>query len=47
MSVTNPLVQYQQQKQGTGVSGMNQRSSETTVGLIFLPQVVAMIHLYN
>jgi hypothetical protein len=47
MSVTNPLVQYQSTKTGAGVSGMYDKSSTTTIGLIFLPQVVAMIHLYN
>lgn len=47
MSVTNPLVQYRSTKSGTGVSGMSNKSSDTTIGLIFVPQVVAMIHLYN
>jgi hypothetical protein len=47
MSVTNPLVQYQSQKMGLGVAGMTNKSSETTIGVIFVPQVVAMIHLYN
>jgi hypothetical protein len=47
MSVTNPLVQYQQTKRQTGLSGMQVTSSETTLGVIFLPQVTAMIHLYN
>lgn len=46
MSVTNPLVTYDQVKQQTG-PGMSSTDSETTVGVIFLPQVTAMIHLYN
>lgn len=47
MSVTNPLVQYSSTKQGTGVPNMSSKASQTTIGLIFEPQVVAMIHLYN
>ena len=46
MSVTNPLVTYDSTKQQMG-AGMTSNSSETSVGVIFLPQVVAMIHLYN
>jgi hypothetical protein len=47
MSVTNPLVQYQSSKMGMGAPNMDTKSSETTIGVIFQPQVVAMIHLYN
>jgi hypothetical protein len=46
MSVTNPLVQYQSTKEQMG-AGMSQTSSETSLGVIFVPQVTAMIHLYN
>ena len=46
MSVTNPLVQYQQVKRQAGPSMYN-TTSETTLGVIFVPQVTAMIHLYN
>jgi hypothetical protein len=46
MSVTNPLVQYTSTKQQMG-SGISDKDSETTIGIIFVPQVVAMIHLYN
>ncbi|HEY5926978.1 MAG TPA: outer membrane beta-barrel protein [Kofleriaceae bacterium] len=46
MSVTNPLVQYQQLKRQAGPSMYN-TDSATTLGVIFVPQVTAMIHLYN
>lgn len=46
MSVTNPLVTYAQAKQQIG-PGMSTTESETTVGVIFVPQVSAMIHLYH
>ncbi|HEY5946783.1 MAG TPA: outer membrane beta-barrel protein [Kofleriaceae bacterium] len=46
MSVTNPLVQYQQVKQQMG-PGMSDKDASTTIGVIFVPQVTAMIHLYN
>jgi hypothetical protein len=46
MSVTNPLVQYASAKQQMG-AGISSKASETTIGVIFVPQVVAMIHLYN
>jgi len=46
MSVTNPIVQYEQRKTPSGTSATN-KTSETTIGLIFVPQVVAMVHLYN
>lgn len=46
MSVTNPLVQYASSKQQAG-PGVSNKSSETTIGVIFQPGVVAMIHLYN
>ncbi|HEX5060567.1 MAG TPA: hypothetical protein VFV99_14465 [Kofleriaceae bacterium] len=49
MSVTNPLVAYQSTKATMDIGGMavTNKTSETTIGVIFLPQVVAMIHLYN
>jgi hypothetical protein len=46
MSVTNPLVQYESSKEQMG-AGMSEKSSETSLGVIFVPQVTAMIHLYN
>jgi hypothetical protein len=46
MSVTNPLVTYDSTKQQTG-PGMSSKDGETTIGVIFVPQVTAMIHLYN
>jgi hypothetical protein len=46
MSVTNPLVQYASTKQQVGPS-MSTQDGDTTIGIIFVPQVTAMIHLYN
>lgn len=46
MSVTNPLVQYASTKQQVA-QGISNTNSETTIGVIFTPQVSAMIHLYN
>ena len=43
MSVTNPLVQYARRS----VEVSDTTDSETTIGAIFVPQVTAMIHLYN
>jgi hypothetical protein len=47
MSVTNPLVQYASVKQQGGMANVSETTSSTTLGLIFVPQVTAMIHLYN
>lgn len=47
MSVTNPIVQYQSVKQQAGMAGLTNRETDTSLGLIFVPQVTAMIHLYN
>jgi hypothetical protein len=47
MSVTNPLVQYAKTKTQQPPPASTTEASETTLGLIFLPQVTAMIHLYN
>ncbi len=47
MSVTNPLMQYAQTKRQLMMPGMTHKESETTIGVIFVPQVTAMIHLYN
>jgi hypothetical protein len=47
MSVTNPLVQYAKSKQQGGMANISQTESSTTLGVIFVPQVTAMIHLYN
>jgi hypothetical protein len=46
MSVTNPLVSYDQSKRQIG-PGMTTKSSDTTLGLVFTPAVFMMIHLYN
>ena len=46
MSVTNPLIQYEREKRQTSLD-VTTTSSDTTLGLIFVPQVTAMIHLYN
>jgi hypothetical protein len=47
MSVTNPLVQYASRKEQQGMVNVSSKDSETTLGVIFVPQVTAMIHLYN
>jgi hypothetical protein len=47
MSVTNPLVQYQSVKMQAGMAGLSSTDSSTSLGVIFVPQVTAMIHLYN
>jgi hypothetical protein len=46
MSVTNPLVSYDQTKRQIG-PGMTSKSSDTTIALVFTPAVFMMIHLYN
>jgi hypothetical protein len=46
MSVTNPLVSYEQTKRQIG-PGMSIKSGDTTIGIIFVPSVFMMIHLYN
>jgi hypothetical protein len=46
MSVTNPIISYDKTKQQTA-PGMSTESGDTTIGLIFVPQVFMMIHLYN
>lgn len=46
LSTTNPLISYEQTKVQTG-PGTSNKNSATTVGLIFVPQVFMMIHLYN
>jgi hypothetical protein len=46
MSVTNPIISYDKTKQQTA-PGMSTEASDTTIGLIFVPQVFMMIHLYN
>ena len=46
MSVTNPIVSYDQSKRQIGPN-MTSKSSDTTLGLIFTPAVFMMIHLYN
>jgi Outer membrane protein beta-barrel domain len=47
MSVTNPLVEYRTTKVQAGVPGMTAKSSDTTIGIIFVPDVFMMFHLYN
>jgi len=52
MSVTNPLIQYSKttQQRADPITMMRLediKDSETTLGIIFAPQVTAMIHLYN
>jgi hypothetical protein len=47
MSVTNPLVQYTTRKEQGGMADTSQTTSSTQLGVIFVPQVTAMIHLYN
>lgn len=46
MSVTNPLFAYDQTKRQIG-PGMQSKTSDTTFGLVFVPSVFMMIHLYN
>jgi hypothetical protein len=46
MSVTNPIISYDTTKQQTA-PGMSTESGDTTLGLIFVPSVFMMIHLYN
>lgn len=46
-SVTNPLVSYEQTKMQAGGPGMSAKNSETTIGIIFVPSVFMMVHLYN
>ncbi len=46
MSVTNPLIQHSSSKRQVA-QDTSTKSSETTLGVIFVPQVSAMIHLYN
>lgn len=47
LSVTNPLVEYRQTKNQGGGPDMTQKASETTLGIVFVPSVFMMIHLYN
>jgi len=46
MSTLNPLVAFAQTKRQTGPD-MTTTMTETTIGLIFEPTVIFMIHLYN
>jgi hypothetical protein len=47
MSITNPLIDYRQTKVQIGVPNMTTKSSDTTIGIIFNPDVFMMLHLYN
>jgi hypothetical protein len=46
-SITNPLVDYRQTKVQTGIPDVTTKSSDTTIGIIFTPEVFLMIHMYN
>lgn len=46
MSVTNDLIAYSSTKKQTG-PGVSTTSTTTDIGLIFSPQVLLMLHLYN
>jgi hypothetical protein len=46
LNVTNPLVTYTSSKVQTGPS-MSTKNSDTNLGLVFIPDVFMMIHLYN
>lgn len=46
MSTLNPLVAFTRSERQTGPA-MTTTNSETTLGLIFEPSVIFMIHLYN
>lgn len=46
-TITNALVEYRQSKVQNGVPNMTTKSSDTTLGIVFSPAVIAMIHLYN
>jgi hypothetical protein len=47
MSITNPIIDYTTSKQGLGVSGSSQKTTDTTLGIIFDTDVFFMLHLYN
>jgi hypothetical protein len=47
MSVTNPIISYDKTKQQVPPPNAATEDSQTTIGLIFVPQVFMMIHLYN
>lgn len=46
MSITNPILSYDKTKQQTGPD-MSTSAGDTTIGLIFVPSVFMMVHLYN
>lgn len=46
MNVTNDLIAYSSANMQTG-AGMSTKTSTTEIGLIFVPQVFMMLHLYN
>ena len=46
LSATNSLVSYAKNRQEMGLSSV-MITSDTTVGLIFAPTIVLMVHLYN
>ena len=45
-SIENPLISFTSTKQETG-PGTSTTNSTTNVGVVFNPNVVMMIHLYN
>jgi hypothetical protein len=47
MSVTNPIVSWDKTKQQVPPPTAASEDSVTTIGLIFVPQVFMMVHLYN
>ncbi len=46
-SITNPLIDYRQSKVQAGIPNETTKSSDTTIGIIFNPEVFMMIHMYN
>lgn len=46
-NITNPLIDYRQSKVQTGIPNDTSKSSDTTIGIIFNPEVFLMIHMYN
>lgn len=47
LDATNPLISYSRTSMQTGAGLPDTKMSSTTIGLIFDPTVVLMVHLYN
>jgi hypothetical protein len=47
LSTTNPIISYEKTKQQLPPPTGSMSSSTTDVGLVFVPKVFMMIHLYN